>query len=286
METPSADVASSSSSDLTRVVRRETSLWVRNQRAAQDLAIINEVFERDCYELRLLSLLMPNVRTILDIGGHIGTFGLLAMRCWPGARLIALEPNPLSCELYKKNLASNGIDGATVLCEAVSYDPSCIVLMEADSSTGGCILKSAGDAAALSAAGPRAGQETYRILEQTVKCTTVEELSIRLGLSQGIDLGKWDCEGSEIAAFERLSPQAAVLFGAIVGEYHFDEGFAAFAELTRRAFPHLTVFGGNGQAIGPFWGLRRSTARVLDPYRRAKSGLRTLKRRTFGRARS
>jgi FkbM family methyltransferase len=259
-------------------LHRGSVFWVRADRAEQDIGIVREVFDHDFYELGFLRFLLPEVRVVLDIGGHIGAFGMLAKRYWPRARLIAFEPNPVSCALYRRNIESNKLRDAEVLCEAVSYDPARTVLMDGRGSTGGCVLMSAEQASAMDHAATVPGQEKYSILESCVRCTTVEQVISRFNLNDGIDLCKWDCEGSELPAFENMPRETAAQFRTILGEYHTNEGFEKFRELAERAHPHLKVFGGNGLAIGPFWGIDPKLARVAAAAIKFKISLRKLRR--------
>jgi FkbM family methyltransferase len=54
-------------------------------------------------EYRINDLRSHNVRTILDIGSHVGSFTAMAHHYWPNARIVAVEPHPQSFELLTKN---------------------------------------------------------------------------------------------------------------------------------------------------------------------------------------
>jgi FkbM family methyltransferase len=58
--------------------------------------------------------------TILDCGSHIGLSVAWFKRQFPGARIIAFEPDPRSFELLQANVAGNGLDRVELLNVAVS----------------------------------------------------------------------------------------------------------------------------------------------------------------------
>lgn len=52
-----------------------------------------------------------SVRTILDIGAHIGAFSLYAAKKSPNARIIACEPDPVTYAYLAKNVEQNRLGG-------------------------------------------------------------------------------------------------------------------------------------------------------------------------------
>lgn len=184
-----------------------------------DLNIITEVIAKDDYKIRQLRDCLGNsVKTILDIGGHIGTFGVFAKSLWPEAMLIALEPDPDNYRLYIKNLEINGLlDGkCKVLNAAIGYDPKCKFLLHSPFSTGGAVMRTEKEAAQYLA-------EDYRfynsVTDPDVKVWTIEEIC-KMHKITVIDLAKFDCEGGEIDVFKNITKEAAARFRYIVGEYH------------------------------------------------------------------
>src|SRR5581483_2044826 len=80
--------------------------------------VIESVLVRDNYEIDRYEDLA--VRTVLDVGTHVGAFVHRLKQAWPEARVIALEPNPRSCELLRANVAHwNGVETRQV---ALRYD--------------------------------------------------------------------------------------------------------------------------------------------------------------------
>ncbi len=57
---------------------------------------------------------------ILDIGAHHGIVAVEMLRRNPGARLIAVEPNPAAVQLLKKNITANSVDNrAEIMAVAI-----------------------------------------------------------------------------------------------------------------------------------------------------------------------
>ncbi|MFN7841235.1 MAG: hypothetical protein ACK5N9_05870, partial [Pirellula sp.] len=50
-------------------------------------------------EYRINDLRSHNVRTIVDVGSHVGSFTVMAHHYWPKAKIVAVEPHPQSFEL-------------------------------------------------------------------------------------------------------------------------------------------------------------------------------------------
>jgi predicted RNA methylase len=51
----------------------------------------------------------PRVGWILDVGAHHGIYSVAALFHYPGARLIAVEPDPDGVRMLRHNLALNGL---------------------------------------------------------------------------------------------------------------------------------------------------------------------------------
>jgi hypothetical protein len=60
----------------------------------------NAVFH-DEYQIRPLR--PHTLKTIVDIGAHLGSFSVLCHEFWPDAKIVAIEPHPESFELLRRN---------------------------------------------------------------------------------------------------------------------------------------------------------------------------------------
>lgn len=217
-------------------------IHVRTEKEGDD-NVIGEVIRGDCYNLRQLKASGFEPRTILSVGGHIGTFEVLAHSLWPGAKFISVEPNPRSFELLKLNAPFSNAYNA-----AVHYgDASNLCLTDGPNATGGgfTITKERYDE-------HEPNKDFYPIVSENVRALTLEEL-FDLEEVNVIDLAKFDCEGGELLAFEHMEDATAAKIRRVVGEYHTPNGFEWFKELAEKKFPHLRFYGGNEHHIGPFF---------------------------------
>jgi len=213
-----------------------------------DVDVIREVVEGDCYKLRSLSRDIAPPRVILDVGGHIGTFSVLAAHYWPSALIIAVEPNKGSFELYKMNMDENGFNNYKIYNNAINYNSGYTYLTDCDNATGGGFLTNMLGADAFK---KKVGSST-RVIDENVCLTTVEDI-VREHKIASIDLAKWDCEGGEISAFNNMQKETIQLFQTMVGEYHVRGGIKEFLRIAKAAFPnHTFIAENNGSSIGPF----------------------------------
>lgn len=192
-------------------------IWnIRLSEGFEDLKVVCEVIANDTYNVEELSgCIHPKV--ILDIGGHIGSFGVYAKSKWPDAQLIAIEPCRESAQLYRKNLKDNGLNkNSVVITAGISYDPDRTCLIHSPNTTGGHLLRNKTDADMYSREGYRgySGVDKYN-----VKTVTIEDICEKYKIGT-IDLSKWDCEGGEVDAFLNMSPETRKKFRVMVGEYH------------------------------------------------------------------
>jgi FkbM family methyltransferase len=58
---------------------------------------------------------------ILDLGGHVGLFGLDAAHRWPNARIVALEPDEGNVALYRRAVQRNGLGHAIDVVAGAAY---------------------------------------------------------------------------------------------------------------------------------------------------------------------
>lgn len=187
--------------------------WTRTGRAGEvgfairgpmDGAILEEVWDRDVYGVRLVA---EPPRTVVDIGAHIGAFTVMAAEAWPGARVVACEADPQNFRLLRKNV------GGRMNVEAV---PLAVV---------GSVVTEVEFYATADMVGGNSGCGSCVRLEPGTVKTRVPALSVvRLWQGKGLspcDLLKLDCEGSEIGLLRALADAgllAQVRF--IVGEWH------------------------------------------------------------------
>jgi FkbM family methyltransferase len=76
----------------------------------------NEIFTSDLYYFETNN---PTL-FIIDAGAHIGLATLYFKKIYPGAEIIAIEPNPESFEILENNLYENQINNITTVHAALS----------------------------------------------------------------------------------------------------------------------------------------------------------------------
>jgi FkbM family methyltransferase len=166
---------------------------VHVRHATPDVAALGEVFYERQYEppaavAKELERAGRELR-ILDLGANVGFFALFASSRWPGARVVAVEPDPANLELLARTRLANGLDWEVVEAAATNFDGE--VPFAAGSFTVSRIEE---------------GGEPVRAVDA-------------LGLLAAADLAKVDIEGGEWAllADERFPSSAP---RALVLEYH------------------------------------------------------------------
>ncbi|HVC92395.1 MAG TPA: FkbM family methyltransferase [Pirellulales bacterium] len=95
--------------------------WIRRDNARQDLVVVQDVAEHDCY--RMAEMLLPGP-TLVDVGAHIGTASATFHKRYPSARIIALECCAENMPVLRRNVGRF----ATVVQAALSYEPDVALL--------------------------------------------------------------------------------------------------------------------------------------------------------------
>lgn len=208
---------------------RGVEVWSRNR---GDDWVIGEVIERDFYGLEQLKAEGAELKTVVDVGAHIGTFACFIHRLWPSAKIICFEPNPDNFEMLEKN--------APFACNynyAVRYSPGSVFVTTADATGGGFVCK-AEDVERLSEAKHRWDGFNYSVLGNC-ECVTLEEVFDSEGITE-VDLLKLD---AELAEMDILSHPHPFHVKRCVGEYHCEGGWPEFKALAEKAMPHLEFIG-------------------------------------------
>ena len=223
-----------------------------------DIAVIEEVFLGDIYNLTKRNKKRP--KTIVDIGGHIGTFSVLAKTLWRKARIIHLEPSIRSHELARKNLEP--FKNVECLYGAMMYDKEATALVDDTRSTGGCTMRSEQwceehlDEERLKEFADRGIDITYYKRYVGTPLYTLEDIIDKYAL-QYIDILKLDCEGAENDFFAGAKPETFSKIGDYVGEFH---GSMSDFYLSMRKVMMDNVykisFAGQQDDIGIFWAER------------------------------
>jgi len=163
-----------------------------------DHSILREIFDNDYYEVKA----RPEIKRVLDVGGHVGCFSALWSTHNPDADVVAVEPHPDNQETLRANAATFGF---RVVEAAVAYRP--LKLWSSLTVDPGCTATS------------KLAPEGI-----TVPLKTLREICGELGWDQ-VDLLKVDIEGGE---FDLFRSGDLSLVREVVGEWH---GRSEFMEL-------------------------------------------------------
>lgn len=103
-----------------RLASRDAAVVLRHNHV--DAHVLHEVFRDPFYTPpqpvhRLLAEL-PSPPRVIDLGGNIGCFGVLALTLYPGAEVVAFEPEPSNIEVLKRCIARNGLEDRWHVVEA------------------------------------------------------------------------------------------------------------------------------------------------------------------------
>jgi FkbM family methyltransferase len=88
-------------------------VWCENREEA--LKIKQEIFTHHIYYFET-DKIKP---VIIDVGAHIGLATLYFKKLYPQAKVIAIEPHPVSFKLLEKNIAENYLEDVTCINGAV-----------------------------------------------------------------------------------------------------------------------------------------------------------------------
>ena len=200
---------------------RVSGVLVRRDNIEQDLVIVRDVIDNDCYRLGLIPGIVRGAKLIVDVGSHVGCFALLCHRLNPRAKIVCVEVCPENIEALTANVGHF----AHVINGACTYEPGELALLNAVrpncESTGGSTVIPAEHS---STADPQQIGYQYWLDKRPVRKVTHEELFALTGESQ-IGLLKLDCEGSE---FSILTSPAIGAVRFVVGEYHGRERWQKF----------------------------------------------------------
>lgn len=143
-------------------------------------------------------------KTIVDIGGHIGTFMLYAASKAPQATIHAFEPEPSNAAMLRENIAINGLQNR-VHCHQLGLGSGreSILHVEAQRTGGHSLI--------LRAEGSR---------DVPVQTATLRQMFDENNITR-CDFLKMDCEGPEYEAFYTLPPEYFERIRFLALEYHY-----------------------------------------------------------------
>ena len=214
-------------------------LWVRAdpRERAWDLAMARPILEGDEYELLPIRGDGHDVRLVVDVGGHVGSFTLRAKSLWPHAAVIAVEPDPETAQVFRRNTAHlTGVH----FYEAAAVAPGREVVRfcltgrgyEGDGNTASSFVID--DPAGAKAAAHRLAPACV------VRGRSLGSILDAHAIRQ-IDILKLDCEGSELEILQDLQHHGYLAKTRWVrGEWHHREHIPEIEALLRVSHtPHF-----------------------------------------------
>ena len=205
-----------------RTCARHRDVVIRRNHWHNDAGMVDEVISDDCYGVRSADF-PRDVRTVLDIGAHVGSFAVLIKRCRRQAEVYCVEVNRRNLAALRANCHGE------VRHAAVTYESDVELRVGGrrglDTGPGDCEVVPIG--AAMSCK-----RHVRGVVPGTV---TIEELLDERGWPV-VDVLKLDCEGSEWSILENMDVSRVKM---IVGEYH--DGRARLEDVAARRFPHLSL---------------------------------------------
>lgn len=183
-------------------------------------SILSEIFEYDIYHLKELRDSGYQIHYAIDIGAHMGFFGLLLRHYWPTARVVSIEPDIDLLECLRLNSKGD------VHCPlAVRYDGKHDFYVSPF--TGGSLIY----------------DPTVHFcdsLTQTYAHRSVPILPLEVVAgNEAIDLLKLDCEGSEFDILCGMGQKLRANIRRIAGEYHHISGYRFVERIIQLKYQHL-----------------------------------------------
>ncbi len=198
-----------------------------------DTNIVDEVANSEYYR-NGRAMLTAN-STVIDVGGHIGSFSI--MSALTGARAVVLEPVPVNFEMIKANIQLNNLQNQVKAINAAVWSTAGEQsLGVADDSTGGSGF----------------WYKKPSVPQITVRTVRLSELMAAEQI-ETCDLLKLDCEGAEYEILSSLEPEVWPRIRAIVLEYHMFAGYT-LAQLDELLLQHGYVFARRALSPGSGYG--------------------------------
>jgi FkbM family methyltransferase len=140
---------------------------------------------------------------IVDVGGNIGTFGVLVASMADRGRVVIAEPAADNLRLLQLNLALNHVKNASVWPVAVTGSNGPVLLYSADQGGFHSVLQS------------RLPRGRATRVDGVTLATLFDAAAV-----ERCDLLKLDCEGAEFDIVDSLTPELARRIDQIAMEYH------------------------------------------------------------------
>ena len=153
-----------------------------------DLRTVGEVFLRHEYA-EVLARIRHRVNVVIDLGANIGCSVRLWQERFPGARIVAVEPDAENLAVCRRNVALRGSEPEVLLVEAAVAGRSRLVTLDRRCEEWSFRI------AEIDTDGRRAGEEG------AIPALTLPDILARASVREDVDLLKCDIEGAEAEVF-------------------------------------------------------------------------------------
>lgn len=153
-----------------------------------DVWVFEQIFIQQEYDFEVART--PG--TIIDAGANIGLVSIFLANRFPGARIVAIEPEESNFEVLQKNVLPYG--NITALHAALWHENRKISLVDPSLGHWGFMTQDSGD-----------GEESFGEVMHPVQGLTLDRIMKDLGIDH-IDILKLDIEGAEREVFKDPSP--------------------------------------------------------------------------------
>ena len=172
----------------------EVKFFVRD---GADISALREIFAEG--EYRFMETIKYQPKHIADIGAHIGSASLFFMSNFPEAKIVCYEPDPGNFQLCKLNLKR--FPSVTLINAAVAGVSGKVAFYaHRGSSTKSSITKVQ-------------KEESFKPIE-------VDAVMLNSVIQRGVDMIKFDVEGSEYEIFSNVSSDQLRQVRLCFGEFH------------------------------------------------------------------
>lgn len=194
-----------------------------------DEGVIREVVEDDVYGLRYIKDSDLDVKVVVDVGGHVGSFTRLAAGLWPDATFHTFEANPNNWGIIAINMGSITSECTLHRAALVGEVPQ-NARLQIEKGRGGEVTGGWGINFSETAHPVPSDADSIEL----TSFVTVKQLIGRGGLVRNIDLLKLDCEGSEFSIINSMTDAQLSKVKCLVAEIHC--GSLVHAPITWKRF--------------------------------------------------
>ena len=169
---------------------------------------VYEIFAEDCYRLEwFLGDMLDRPISVIDIGGHVGTFSCRLTQLHPKATVQTFEPSATTASFLRRNVTQNGVaDRVTVNERALS------------SSSGRAMYDDNGAGSGLN--GLVAVGHSSGVATEVETISFDDAVALAGGAKGSVDFVKIDCEGGEFDLVLGSDPASWSTVQRVVIECH------------------------------------------------------------------